>query len=119
MLFVVGLPSLFRVTPRMNHVRPRYVSVVRRLLVLSAFVVLCCFTMVTRSVGKMFLDLLVVFGSFFRHCSFPSRVCVNGDRYFSRSDSVARQNSDGNVSAKLNRPSTNTAANAAISVMGQ
>ena len=31
----------------------------------------------------------------------------------------ARQNSDGNVSAKLNKPSTNTAANAAISVMGR
>jgi hypothetical protein len=39
-LFVVGLHSLFRVTPRMNHVRPRYVGVVCRLFVLSAFVVL-------------------------------------------------------------------------------
>jgi hypothetical protein len=69
-LFVVGLHSLFRVTPRMNHVRPRHVGMVCRLLVLSALVVLCCFTVVTRSVGKMFLDFLVVFCSFFRHFVF-------------------------------------------------
>jgi hypothetical protein len=75
-LFVVGLHRLFRVTPRMNHVRPRYVGVVRRLFVLSAFVVLCSFTMVTGSVGKMFLYLLVVFGSFFRHLSFSPGVEV-------------------------------------------
>jgi hypothetical protein len=31
-------------------------------------VVLCRFTVVTGSVGKMFLHLLVVLGSFFRHC---------------------------------------------------
>jgi hypothetical protein len=64
-LFVVGLHSLFRVTPCMNHVRPCYVGVVRRFLVMSGLVVLCCFTMVMRSVGKMFLYLLVVFSSFF------------------------------------------------------
>ncbi len=70
MFFVVGLHCLFRETPRMNHVRPRYVGVVRRLFVLSGLVVLGRFTMVTGGVGKMFLHLLVVFGRFFRHCRF-------------------------------------------------
>jgi hypothetical protein len=64
-LFVVGLHSLFSVTSRMNYVCPRYMGMMRRLLVLSALVVFCCFTMVTRSVSKMFLYLFVVFGSFF------------------------------------------------------
>jgi len=64
-LFVVGLHRLFGVTSRMDRMCPRYVGMVRRFLVKSAFVVLCCFTMVTRSVGKMLLCLLVVFGSFF------------------------------------------------------
>jgi hypothetical protein len=118
-LFVVRLSRLFSVTARMDHMRPRYMGMVSRFLVVSSLVVFCCFTVVAGSMSKMFVCLLVVFGSFFRHCSFPSRVCVSGDRYFSRSDSVARQNSERNVSAKLNRPSTNTAANAAISVMGQ
>jgi hypothetical protein len=33
--------------------------------VLSAFVVLCCFTMVTGSVSEMFLYFLMMFGSLF------------------------------------------------------
>jgi hypothetical protein len=66
--FVVGLHGLFRVTSRVDHMRPRYMGMVRRLLVLSGLVVLCRFTVVTGSVGKMFLHLLVVLGSFFRHC---------------------------------------------------
>ena len=65
MLFVVGLYSLFSVTSRMNHVCPRYVGMMCRLFVLSAFVVLCCFTMVTGSVSEMFLYFLMMFGSFF------------------------------------------------------
>jgi hypothetical protein len=69
-LFVVGLHRLFGVTSRMDHMRPRYVGMVRCFLVLSALVVLCCFTMVTGSVDQMFLHLLVVLGGFFRHCRF-------------------------------------------------
>ena len=65
MLFVVRLYSLFSVTSRMNHVRPRYMGMMCRLFVLSAFVVLCCFTMVTGSVSEMFLYFLMMFGSFF------------------------------------------------------
>jgi hypothetical protein len=64
-LFVVRLYSLFSVTSRMNHVRPRYTGMMCRLFVLSAFVVLCCFTMVTGSVSEMFLYFLMMFGSFF------------------------------------------------------
>jgi hypothetical protein len=33
-------------------------------------VMLCCLTVVTRSVGKMLLHLLVVLSCFFRHCRF-------------------------------------------------
>jgi hypothetical protein len=40
-------------------------GMVSRLLVLSSFVMLRCFTMMASSVGMMFLCLLVVFGSFF------------------------------------------------------
>ena len=65
MFFVVGLHGLFGVTSRVDRVRPRYMGMVRRLLVVSALVVFCRFTVVTRSVSKMFLYLLVVFGSFF------------------------------------------------------
>jgi hypothetical protein len=54
----------------MDYMRPRYVGMVRRFLVLSGLVVLGCFTMVTGGLGKMFLHLLVVLGSFFRHCHF-------------------------------------------------
>ena len=50
MLFVVGLGRLFSVTPRMDHMRPRYMGMVSRFLVLSSFVVLRCFTMMTSSV---------------------------------------------------------------------
>jgi hypothetical protein len=68
--FLVGLHGLFSVTSRMDHMGPRYMGMVRRFLVLSALVVLRCFTMVTGGVGKMFLCLLVVLGSFFRHSRF-------------------------------------------------
>jgi hypothetical protein len=44
---------------------------VSRFLVVSSLVVFCCFTVVAGSMSKMFVCLLVVFGSFFRHCSFP------------------------------------------------
>jgi hypothetical protein len=69
-LFVVGLHGLLCVTSRVDHVRPCYVGMVRRFFVMSGLVVLCCFTVMMGSVGKMFLHLLVVLGSFFRHCRF-------------------------------------------------
>jgi hypothetical protein len=69
-LFVVRFHRLLGVTSRMDYMRPRYMSVVRRFLVMSGLVVLCCFTVMTGSVGKMFLYLLVVFSGFYRHCRF-------------------------------------------------
>jgi len=53
----------------MDHMRPRYVGMVSRFLVLSSLVVLCCLTVVAGSVSKVFVCLLMVFGSFFRHFS--------------------------------------------------
>jgi hypothetical protein len=46
-------------------------GMVSRLLVLSSFVVLRCFTMMTSCVGMTFLCFLVMFGSLFRHFAFP------------------------------------------------
>jgi hypothetical protein len=69
-LFVVRFHRLLSVTSRMDYMRPCYMGVVRRFLVVYGLVVLCCFTVVTSSVGKMFLYLLVVFSGFFRHCRF-------------------------------------------------
>ena len=71
MLFVVRFGRLFRVNSSVNCVRPRQMRMVSSFLVLSSFVVLCCFTMMTSSVGMMFLCFLVVFGSLFRHFAFP------------------------------------------------
>ena len=118
MFFVVGLHCLLSVTSRMDYMRPRYMGVVRRFLVLSALVVFCRFPMVTGSVGKMFLRLLVVFSSLFGHYRFLPGCGVSVRSNFSTPE-FARQKSDGSVSAKLSKPSTNTAANAAISVMGR
>jgi hypothetical protein len=70
-LFVVRFRRLFRVTSSMNCVRPRQMGMVSRLLVLSSFVVLRCFTVMTSSVGMMFLCFLVVFRSLLRHFAFP------------------------------------------------
>jgi hypothetical protein len=117
-LFVVGLGRLFSVAARMDRMRPRYMGMVRRFLVLPSLVVLCCFIVVAGSVSKMFVRLLVVFGSFFRHCSFLPGLRQRRRSLFSALG-FDRQNSDGNVSAKLNKPSTSTAANAAMSVMGR
>jgi hypothetical protein len=64
-LFVVLFHRLFSVTSRMDYMRSRYMSMVRRFLMMPGLVVLGRFTMMTGSVGKMFLYLLVVFGSFF------------------------------------------------------
>jgi hypothetical protein len=64
-LFVVRFGRLFRVTSGVNCVRPRQMGMVSRFLVLSSFVVLRCFTMMTSCVGMMFLCFLVVFGSLF------------------------------------------------------
>jgi hypothetical protein len=69
-LFVVGFRRLFSVAARMDRMRPRYMGMVRRFLVLPSFVVLCRFNVVAGSVSKIFVRLLMVFGSFFRHCSF-------------------------------------------------
>jgi hypothetical protein len=69
-LFVVRFHRLLSMTSRMDYMRPRYVGVVRRFLVMSGLVVLCCLTVMTGSVSKMFLHLLVVFSGFFRHCRF-------------------------------------------------
>jgi hypothetical protein len=69
-LFVVLFHRLFSVTSRMDYMRPRYMSMVRRFLVMPGLVVLGRFTMMTGSLGKMFLYLLVVFSRFFRHCRF-------------------------------------------------
>lgn len=80
MLFVVSLGRLLSVTPRMDHMRPRYMGMVSRFLVLSSLVVLCCLTVVAGSVSKMFVCLLMVFGSFFRHFSLSPAACVSGDR---------------------------------------
>lgn len=70
MLFVVGLRRFFSVAARMDRIRPRYMGMMRRFLVLSSLVVLCCFIVVAGGVSKMFVRLPVVFGSFFRHCGF-------------------------------------------------
>jgi hypothetical protein len=88
-LFVVGFRRLFSVAARMDRVRPCDMGMVRRFLVLSSLMVLCCFIVMAGSVSKMFVRLLVVFGSLFRHSSF-SRVCVSGDCYFQHSDSFAK-----------------------------
>ena len=45
-------------------------GMVRRFLVLPSLVVLGRFTMVPGGAGEMFMGLLVVFGSFFRHRRF-------------------------------------------------
>jgi hypothetical protein len=57
-------------TSGMERVRSRYVRMMSRFLVLSALVVFRCFTMVTSSVGHMFLGFLVVLGSFLGHWDF-------------------------------------------------
>ncbi len=71
MLFVVGFRRVFSMTSGVERVRSRYVRMMGRLLVLSALVVLRCFTMVTSSVSHMFLGFLVVLGSFLGHWGFP------------------------------------------------
>ena len=83
-LFVVRFGRLFRVTSGVNCVRPRQMGMVSRFLVLSSFVVLRCFTMMTSCVGMMFLCFLVVFGSLFRHFAFPPYHFVSfyDDTYF-------------------------------------
>jgi hypothetical protein len=52
--FGMGLCCFFRVMPTMNRVRPRSVSVMRRLLVISAFVMFGRFTVVPSSMRMMF-----------------------------------------------------------------
>jgi hypothetical protein len=64
-LFVVGFHRLFSVASRVDYMRPCHMGMVRRFLVLSTLVMLCCFTMVAGSMGKMLLYLLVVFSGFF------------------------------------------------------
>jgi hypothetical protein len=71
MLFVVGFCRVFSMTSGVERVRSCYVSMMGRLLVLSALVVFRCFAVVTSSVGHIFLGFLVVLGSFLRHWGFP------------------------------------------------
>jgi hypothetical protein len=66
-LFGMGLCCFFRVMPTMNRVRPRSVSVMRRLLVMSAFVMFGRFTVVLSSMRMMLRCLLMMFCSFLRH----------------------------------------------------
>jgi hypothetical protein len=73
-LFVVDLRGLFSMTSRMDRMRPCYMGMVRRFLVLSALVMFCCFTMMAGGVGKVFLCFLVMFGSFFRHYIPPGSI---------------------------------------------
>ena len=63
-LFAVRFRGLFRVMSGMNCVRPCYMGMVSRLLVLTSLVVLRCFTMMSSRVRMLFLCFLVVFGSF-------------------------------------------------------
>ena len=59
-LLVVGFHRLFGVASRVDYMRPCHMGMVRRFLVMSALVVLRCFTVVARSVGGMLLCLLGV-----------------------------------------------------------
>ena len=70
MFLGMGFHCLFRVAPSVKGVCSCRMSMVCRLLVLSALVMLCRLTVVTRSVGKMLLHLLGVLSGFFRHGRF-------------------------------------------------
>jgi hypothetical protein len=61
---VVGFGCVFRVTPGMDCVRPRQMSMVSRFLVMAGLMVLRSFAMMSSSVTVMLLCLLVVFDSF-------------------------------------------------------
>jgi hypothetical protein len=50
----MGFCCFFTVVPRMNHVRSSRVSVMRRLFVMSTFVMLGRFTVVPSGMRKMF-----------------------------------------------------------------
>jgi hypothetical protein len=63
MLFGMGLCCFFRVMPAMNRVCPGSVGVMRRLLVMSAFVMFGRFTVVPSSMSMMFRRLLMMFCS--------------------------------------------------------
>ena len=62
--FAMGLCRFFSVVPCMDRVRPCRVSVMCRLLVMSAFVMLGCFTVMPSGMSMMFRCLLVMFRSF-------------------------------------------------------
>jgi hypothetical protein len=53
-LFGMGLCRFFRVMPTMKRMRPRSVSMMRRLLVMSAFVMFGRFSVVPSSMRMMF-----------------------------------------------------------------
>jgi hypothetical protein len=66
----VSFHRLLGMSARVNGVRPRGVSMVRRLLVVSTLVMLGRLSMVAGGVCQMFRGLLVVFYGFLRHlCS--------------------------------------------------
>ena len=66
-LIAVGLHCFLGVPTGMNGVRPRGMRMVRRLLVVSALVMLGRLSMMAGSVCQVLRGLLVVFCSFLRH----------------------------------------------------
>jgi hypothetical protein len=67
MLLAMDLRCVFRVVPSMKGMSSGRVSVVCRLLMLSAFVMFRCFPMVMGGVGMMLRRFFVVFRSFLGH----------------------------------------------------
>jgi hypothetical protein len=66
-LLAMNLCCLFRVGPGMKGMSSGRVSVVCRLLMLSAFVMFRCFAMVMSGMGMMLRRFLVVFRGFLGH----------------------------------------------------
>jgi hypothetical protein len=66
-LLTMDLRCLFRVVSGMKGMSPGRVSVVCRLLMLTAFVMFRCFPMVMGGVGMMLGRFLVVFRGFLGH----------------------------------------------------
>jgi len=67
MLFKMGLRGVFRMLGRMGGVSPRRVRVMRRLFVVSGFVMFRGFGVVFRRVRMVFCGLFVMIGSFLGH----------------------------------------------------
>jgi hypothetical protein len=63
--------SCIGMMPSVERVSPCNVRMMGRFFVVSAFMMLTCFTMVTRGVRMVFLGLLMVLGCLLRHDVFP------------------------------------------------